>query len=135
MDEFAFEIVEAVDVGPFPVAALLVFIYFSRLTGGILENSTRVDKDIAFLLEYPVSCFNSDSPFAFVIVPPRILNRMLVLDIFLDFILRNRFLKIIVYLSRSSIIIRPLGIRLKRIRIVMRWDIALAAGVSTFRSV
>lgn len=135
MDEFAFEFVEAFNVGPFPVAALLVFIYSTRLTGGILENSTRVDKDIAFVLEYPVSCFNSDSPFAFVIVPPRILDRMLVLDIFLDFILRNRFLQIIVYLSRSSIIIRPLGIRLKRIRIVMRWDIALTAGVSTFQSI
>lgn len=133
MDEFSFEFVEAFYVGPFPVADLLVlFLYIKE---GILQNPACVDENIAFILECPGSYPNSDSPFSFVFVPPSFLYGMLVLDIFVDFILCNRLLQVLVYLLRSRIVIRPPRIRLERVRIVVSWDIALAARVSAFPSV
>lgn len=96
----------------------------------LLENAACVDKDVAFFVKRPVFYLDCDGPLSFVFIPASALDRVLIFDVFFNIILRHRFLQILVDLTGRRIVIRPLRIRLEGIRIVMRWNITLAAGIA-----
>lgn len=100
----------------------------------LLENAACVDKDVAFFVKRPVFYLDCDGPLSFVFIPASALDRVLIFDVFFNIILRHRFLQILVDLTGRRIVIRPLRIRLEGIRIVMRWNITLAAGIAITRS-
>lgn len=99
-----------------------------------LQDTGAVDKDIALIIkDLSGRIPDLDIPLSNLFIPTSVLNRVFILDVPLYIIFSGRVFHIIKDLLRSGIIVGPLGIGCERVRIVVRWNVALTSRISNVR--